>query len=117
MARRAAGEMRAHSRNRGVGVAAVDLQLDVGVEQLEALVAADLRAGRTQQRIHDRWSLHDLLVVEQPAQARACVVQRLVEGVAIGGEAVGEHVDRNAVDRERQQDLPLVGREQCDRRR
>ena len=36
--------MRAHARNRGLGVLAGELELDVGVELVEAGVAADLGA-------------------------------------------------------------------------
>src|SRR5262245_33022993 len=46
---RAAGEMSAQPRDRRVGVCAGELQLDVAVELLEALVAADLRLGRPEQ--------------------------------------------------------------------
>src|SRR5579872_664167 len=41
---RAALEVRAHARNRRVGIAAVELELDVAIELLEALIAAELRA-------------------------------------------------------------------------
>ena len=53
---------------------------------------------------------------EQAPQARTCVVQRLVERVAVGREAVGEDVDRHAVDGQREQDVALVRREARDRR-
>src|SRR4051794_19653068 len=43
-ARRAALEVLAHAGDLRVGVLAVELELDVLVEQLEAFVAADLRA-------------------------------------------------------------------------
>src|SRR6476661_3102509 len=43
-------------------------------------------------------------------------MQRLVERVAIAREAVREHVDRNAVDSQREQYVALVGRQARDRR-
>ena len=41
--------MRRHAGHRGLGVCARELELDVLVEPFEALVAADLRAGRAEQ--------------------------------------------------------------------
>ena len=50
------------------------------------------------------------------AQLAPRVVQGLVEGAAGRLEVVGEDVDRHAVDRERQQDAPLVrGEDVADR--
>src|SRR5215213_11201131 len=45
----AAVEVLAHPGYRGVRVARLELQLDVLVEALEALVAADVRPGRAEQ--------------------------------------------------------------------
>ena len=52
----AALEMRAEARERRVGVGAVHLQLVLAVEELEARLAADLRADRTE-RARDRAAL------------------------------------------------------------
>jgi hypothetical protein len=46
VAGRAPLEMGAEARERRVGVGAFDLELDIAVEQLEARLAADLRADR-----------------------------------------------------------------------
>ena len=60
---RAAGQMGAQARDRRIGVRTGELQLDVSVELLEALVAADLRPSRAEEpsecRVHVR-SLHQL---------------------------------------------------------
>ena len=47
----AAGEVRAQARNRPVGVETRELELDVAVELVEAGVAANLGAGRTEQPV------------------------------------------------------------------
>src|SRR6266540_2489273 len=46
---RAAVEVRAHPRDPSLRVAALELELDVFVEPLEALLAADVRTGRAEQ--------------------------------------------------------------------
>ncbi len=45
----AAGEVRAHAGHGRLGVGAIELELDVPVELLEALVAVDGTAGRAEQ--------------------------------------------------------------------
>ncbi len=48
---RAAGEVLAHPRHGGVGVAAGELELDVAVELLEALLAGELVLCRAEQSL------------------------------------------------------------------
>src|SRR3712207_2079503 len=61
---RAADQMGPQAGDRGVGVGARELELDVAVELLEALVAADLGLGRAEQpakRLLEIRSLHHVL--------------------------------------------------------
>ena len=50
----------------------------------------------------------DSSISERVAQLAARVVQRLVERPARGVQALGEDVDRNAIDRQRNQDAALM---------
>ena len=100
-----------------------DLKIDIAIELVEALVAADLCLGRAEQpseHVLEVGRLHHVILLERDdrvepaarqvgAQVSACVVQRLVERAAVGVEPVGEHVDRDAVDGESDKDVPLVG--------
>lgn len=47
---RTAREVRTHTGDGAIGVPAVELQLDVAVKLLEAVLAAELRPGGSQQR-------------------------------------------------------------------
>src|SRR5205085_3854152 len=64
-ARRAALEVRPHARNDRVGLGARELELDVAVELLKALIAGELRAARAGQgreqtvSIGKGWCAHD----------------------------------------------------------
>lgn len=116
--------MGAHAGDHGVGVGARQLRVDVDVELLEALVAEDLGLGWTEKAGDDAvvfGSGNGCLPLPGPrghaalgepsAEAAPGVVERLVQRAAWRGQAFGEHVDRDAVDRKRDQDLALVGRE------
>ena len=114
--------MRAQPGHRGVGVGARDLELDVAVELVEAGVAVDLGAAGPSSRSSacsrsDRFMvlLHcferEPALFEMFAQLLPRVVHGLVERAAIRAEPLGEHVDRNAVQRERDEHAPLMRRQ------
>ena len=102
------------ARDPVFGLGALELELDVLVEPFEALVAEQLESCRAEQPlqgvvvwvlVHDRSALHrverDALLGEIDAQLSARVVKRLVERAAARGELLCQHVERHAVERER----------------
>ena len=71
---RAAAEVRAHTRDAGVRAGAAQLELDVLVESLEALVAADLRARPARAGVRRRSLGHGSArrqAAPRPARARS----------------------------------------------
>ena len=121
---RAAREVGAQAGERGVDVAAGELELHVPVELLEAGLAADSarrpeEAAQLSLQIamlgHFVSSRNDPIerphVVEVAAKLPASVVERLVERAATRVEAVCEDVDRHAVQRERDEHAALVRRQ------
>ena len=122
VAGRAALQVLAHPGHRASASAPAQLELDVLVEQLEALLAADLGAGRAEQRVRAARGVLGSCLTSLAVECRAVagqlgaqlaprVVQRLVERAARRAEPLGEHVDRHAVERERAEHLALVRRQ------
>ena len=121
----AAGEVGAQPGNGRVGVGARELELDVPVELVEALVAADLGRGRAEQAAESLLQLgiapsvssfsqrveREPGVVQMSAQLAPRVVQRLVERAARRAEPLREHVDRDAVQSQGDEDAALVRRQ------
>src|SRR4051812_31863697 len=108
----AALEMGLHAGHGGLGVGASQLELHEAVEHLEARVAPELGALRAEypfDLVHLR-SLHESGRGELPPQLAASVVQRLVQRAPGRAEALGEDIDRHAVEGERDKHLALVRR-------
>ena len=110
---RAAVEVGAHAGNRGFGILALQLEVDVPVELVEAGVAADLGCARAEQPFHEGCECglgHCGASSGEPreypsvascrAQLAPGVVQGLVQRAARRAEPIGENVDRHAVDGE-----------------
>ena len=120
---RAALQMSPEAGHFGVRVGTGHLELDVAVELGEALVAAELGLAGPSTRTTASLSLRLLsscllgAVNGKPDAARwsaelaARIVQSLVERPSAAPEALGEHVDRNAVQRQGYEHLPLVRRQ------
>ena len=116
-------EVGAQPGNREVGVMTRELELDVPVELLEALLAADLWAVGAQEPVERLCQVRcvasarllepqvEAFVGQLPAQLAARVVECLVERAARGAKAVGEHVDRDVVESERYEHTTLMRRQ------
>ena len=112
--------MSAHARDQLVGGAALQLELDVGVELLEALVAEHLGPRRAEYAFtvlslawssivpNSRSNLWGRPFRQARAELAASVVEGLVERAAGRVEALGEHVDRDPVEGQGDEDLALV---------
>ena len=127
IARSAALEVGPHSGHSGVGTGAAELELHVAVELGKALLAGQLRPLRSEESLEQapaglpRLLNHGLRLERRfgielkarlgqvGAQLPASVVDGLVERATGRAEAFGEDIYRHSIQRDRDQDLALVG--------